>query len=116
MAVKEVKPVPPLVVARVPVTPVDKGSPVPFVRVTEVGVPKAGAVKVKPAIVAAVAPRETEVEPIVTLELTNLAFAIEPANIVLVTVPVSPDVIMFPVTAGTEIVKVDAVLGPVRLT
>jgi hypothetical protein len=93
-----------------------KGNPVPFVSVTEVGVPKTGAVKVKPAIVAAVAPKATEVEPIVTLELVSFALAIDPASIVLVTVPVSPEVIMLPVLAGTLFVKVEAVLGPDKLT
>lgn len=38
------------------------------------------------------------------------------ASIVLVTVPESPEVIMLPVTAGTLIVKVEAVLGPDKLT
>jgi hypothetical protein len=38
------------------------------------------------------------------------------ANIVLVTVPVSPEVIIVPVIAGTLIVNVEAVFGPVKLT
>lgn len=171
--VEVVTPVPPFATGKVPVTPVDKGKPVPLVKVTDVGVPKTGVTKVGdvdntllpdpvlvmlttfllasnanavetvnpdnvtapdaanvvkapvPAVVAPmftpsrmvdVAPKETEVEPIVTLEFSNLALAIDPANIVLVTVPVSPEVIMFPVTAGTLIVKMDAVFGPVRLT
>ena len=46
MAVKDVKPVPPFVVANVPVTPVVKGKPVAFVKVTDVGVPKIGVTKV----------------------------------------------------------------------
>ena len=33
--------VPPLAIGRVPVTPVVSGNPVPFVRVTDAGVPKA---------------------------------------------------------------------------
>jgi hypothetical protein len=171
--VEVVTPVPPFATGKVPVTPVDKGKPVPLVKVTDVGVPKTGVTKVGdvdntllpdpvlvmlttfllasnanavetvnpdnvtapdaanvvkapvPAVVAPmftpskvvdVAPKATDVEPIVTLEFSNLALAIDPANIVLVTVPVSPEVIMFPVTAGTVIVKVDAVFGPVRLT
>jgi hypothetical protein len=168
-----VTPVPPLVTAKVPVTPVDKGKPVPFVKVTDVGVPKTGVTKVGdvdntllpdpvlvmlttfllvsnanavetvnpdsvtapdaanvvkapvPAVVAPmftpskvvdVTPKATEVEPIVTLEFSNLALAIDPANIVLVTVAVSPEVIIVPVIAGTVIVKVNAVFVPARLT
>jgi hypothetical protein len=38
------------------------------------------------------------------------------ASIVLVTVPVSPEVIILPVMAGILIVNVDAVFGPVKLT
>ena len=38
---KLVMPVPPLATGRVPVTPVDKGSPVAFVSVAEAGVPRA---------------------------------------------------------------------------
>ena len=38
----DVKPVPPLVVGSVPVTPVVKGNPVALVNVTLVGVPKIG--------------------------------------------------------------------------
>ena len=45
-AVKEVRPVPPFVVARVPVTPVLRGSPVALVRVTDDGVPRAGVTRV----------------------------------------------------------------------
>ena len=37
-----VAPVPPFAIGNVPVTPVDKGKPVPYVRVTLVGVPKVG--------------------------------------------------------------------------
>jgi len=39
-------PVPPLAIGSVPVTPVDKGSPVAFVKVPLEGVPKTGVVKV----------------------------------------------------------------------
>ena len=35
-------PEPPLATAKIPVTPVDKGKPVPFVSVTLAGVPNAG--------------------------------------------------------------------------
>lgn len=41
-----VAPVPPLAIGKVPVTPVDKGNPVAFVKVPDAGVPNAGAVKV----------------------------------------------------------------------
>jgi hypothetical protein len=44
--VKEVSPVPPFVVASVPVTPVERGKPVALVRVTEVGVPRIGVTSV----------------------------------------------------------------------
>ena len=39
-------PVPPLVIGSVPVTPVDKGSPVALVNVTDEGVPRAGVTNV----------------------------------------------------------------------
>jgi hypothetical protein len=120
------RPVPPLAVDNVPVTPVDKGNPVALVNVPELGVPsappevrrvaldgilvplievavalpRAGAVRVSPAIVEAVAPSATGVEPIVTELL---------ANIVLVTVALSPVVTTFPVVAGSVIVLVPAV-------
>ena len=45
---------------------------------------------VKPANVVDVAPNAVDVEPIVTVLLDSLLLAIDPANIVLVTVPVSP--------------------------
>ena len=41
-----VKPVPPLATGSVPVTPVDRGSPVAFVSVAEVGVPRIGVTRV----------------------------------------------------------------------
>jgi hypothetical protein len=44
--VNEVSPVPPFVVASVPVTPVESGKPVALVRVTEVGVPRIGVTSV----------------------------------------------------------------------
>jgi len=44
--VEVVTPVPPLATGRVPVTPVVKGRPVALVRVTEVGVPRTGVIKV----------------------------------------------------------------------
>jgi hypothetical protein len=45
-ALAPVCPVPPLAIGRVPVTPVVKGRPVPFVRTTAEGVPSAGVTKV----------------------------------------------------------------------
>lgn len=63
---------------------------------------------VNPAMVVTVEPKGTFVEPIVTELLINLALAIDPANIVLVTVPVSPVVITVPVVAGNVIVLVPA--------
>lgn len=71
---------------------------------------------VKPDKDDAVAPKDTLVEPIVTLEFVSLLLAIDPANIVLVTVPVSPVVTIVPATAGTLILNDDAVLGPTKLT
>jgi len=41
-----VKPVPPLAIGNVPVTPVERGNPVAFVNVPEAGVPSTGAVNV----------------------------------------------------------------------
>jgi len=73
------------------------------------GVVRIGDVRVTPAKVATVEPSETEVEPIVTAELESLALAIDPASMVLVTVPVSPVVITVPVMAGRVIVVVPAV-------
>ena len=64
--------------------------------------------EVKPANVVTVAPRDTAVEPIVTELFVSLALAIEPANIVLVTDPVSPVVTTVPVIAGRVIVFVPA--------
>jgi len=42
---KEVMPVPPLATGKVPVTPVDRGNPVPLVNTTAEGVPRLGVVK-----------------------------------------------------------------------
>lgn len=74
-------PLPRLVTGKLPVTPVESGSPVAFVKVTLAGVPSVGVVivglvRVKPATVAAVAPRATLVDPIVTDELVSPAFGI----------------------------------------
>ena len=44
--VLEVTPVPPLATGKVPVTPVDKGRPVAFVKTKDEGVPRAGVTKV----------------------------------------------------------------------
>lgn len=46
LAVKVVKPVPPLATGNVPVTPVVKGKPVALVNVTDVGVPSRGVTNV----------------------------------------------------------------------
>jgi hypothetical protein len=46
LAVRVVAPVPPLATGNVPVTPVVKGKPVAFVRVTDVGVPRTGVTNV----------------------------------------------------------------------
>jgi hypothetical protein len=73
------------------------------------GVVRIGDVRVTPAKVATVEPSETEVEPIVTEEFANLALAIEPVSMLLVTVPVSPVVTTVPVMAGRVIVVVPAV-------
>jgi hypothetical protein len=59
-AVSVVAPVPPLATGSVPVTPVDKGRPVAFVRVTDVGVPKIGVTSV-----GLVANANTVPEPVV---------------------------------------------------
>jgi hypothetical protein len=52
------------------------------------------------AVIVVLPPRETAFPFTVTEELDNLALAIDPANIVFVTVPVSPLVIAVPVVAG----------------
>jgi len=70
-----VTPVPPLATGNVPVTPVVRGRPVTLVITPALGVPRFGVVRLRLA-----------------------------ANIVLVTVAVSPEVIMLPVTAGTVMV------------
>ena len=54
--VPEEIPVPPLVTARVPVTPVFNGSPVQFVSVPEEGVPRTGVVNVGLVVRATVVP------------------------------------------------------------
>jgi hypothetical protein len=86
------------------------------VKVVNLPVPGVVAPMFTPSNVVEVAPKATLVEPIVTLEFVSLALAIEPANIVLVTVPVSPVVTIVPATAGTLMLNVDAVLGPTKLT
>ena len=72
---------PPFATGNVPVTPVVSGKAVALVRTPLAGVPRAGVVNVglvsvKPAIVDAVAPSDTAVDPIVTDELVNPAFGI----------------------------------------
>ena len=52
-------------------------------------------------VVVAAAPRVRVCDPRDTAVLANLALAIDPANIVLVTVLVSPVVIKVPVVAGS---------------
>ena len=74
-------PEPRLVTGRLPVTPVDSGRPVALVNTALAGVPSAGfvivgLVSVRPAIVGAVAPSDTAVDPIVTDEFVNPAFGI----------------------------------------
>ena len=61
---------------RLPVTPVDKGKPVAFVSVADVGVPNIGAVNVSPAMVELVAPKEVAVEPIVIILFVKAALEI----------------------------------------
>lgn len=70
-----------LVTGKLPVTPVDNGNPVALVSVTLAGVPsvgfdRVGLVSVSPAIVAAVLPSDTGVDPIVTDELVRPALGI----------------------------------------
>jgi hypothetical protein len=52
-------------------------------------------------------PRLTEVPPIAIVELANLPLAIDPASIVLVTVPVSPDPTKVPSVAGMMVPLAD---------
>jgi hypothetical protein len=71
--------------------------------------PTTGDVRVTPAKVLTVEPRDTEVDPMVTDELDSLALAIDPASMAFVTVPVSPDPTRVPVAAGRVRVVVPAV-------
>ena len=93
---------------------------------------------VNPAIVVAVLPSVIDVLPIVTLEAASLLtailaeaeisaftrdperlsllYAILPASIVFVTVPLSPVVMMVPVVAGRVIVVVPAAAAGCRVT
>jgi thiamine phosphate synthase YjbQ (UPF0047 family) len=70
-------------------------------------------VRVRPVTPVIVEPRATEVEPIVTDEFASLALAIEPRSMLLVTVPVSPEVITVPEVAGNAIAVVPAIGAPV---
>ena len=97
-AVNDVRFVPPFATGSVPVTPVVKGNPVALVKTIADGVPNAGVTNV--GLVA----NTTAPDPVVL------------ANIVVVTVPVSPVVTNVPVTAGTAIVKLLAVFGPLSAT
>jgi len=74
------------------------------------------AVLVSPDKVVLVPPKAIAVDPIVTELLESLAFAIEPANMTLVTVPESPDVITVPVVAGSVIVVVPATAAACNVT
>jgi hypothetical protein len=62
--------VPPLAIGRVPVTPVVKGRPVPFVSVPEVGVPRTGVIRVGLVFI-------TNVEPVPVWLATLVALPIE---------------------------------------
>jgi hypothetical protein len=66
-------------------------------------------VRVRPDTPVVVEPSVRVVLPRVTVELDNLALAIDPASIVLVTVAVSPVVTIVPVTAGSVSTLVPAV-------
>jgi len=70
---------------------------------------------VNPARVVLEAPSAIAVVPTVIELFTSLVLAIEPANIVLVTVPVSPVVITVPVTAGKVIVFVPATAADAKV-
>ena len=72
-------------------------APIKLVDVTEV----------KPARVVLDEPKEIEVVPIVVELFDSLLLAIEPANIVLVTVALSPVVTIVPVVAGNVIIVPD---------
>ena len=63
------------------------------------------------AVIVVEPPKETDCPFTVTELFANLALAIEPANIALVTVPVSPVVTIVPVVAGKVIVVVPATAG-----
>jgi len=55
-----------------------------------------------PAMVVEMAPRATDVVPYCTVLLANLAFAMEPASMVFVTVALSPVPINVPARRGSE--------------
>jgi hypothetical protein len=65
--------------------------------------PIAGLTSDSPETLVVVEPRVSVLEPRVIVELESLALAIEPASIVLVTVPESPVVISVPLVAGRTI-------------
>ena len=70
---------------------------------------------VNPASVVLELPRLIAVVPTVTALFANLALAIDPANIVFVTVPVSPVVTSVPAVAGIVIAVVPAVAAGVNV-
>lgn len=72
---------------------------------------------VVPAYSVTLEPKAVDVLLIVIVLLDNLLLAIEPASIVLVTVPVSPDVMAVPVVAGSvNTVPVPAVAAGIICT
>ena len=80
-----------------------------LVSVVNLPVPGVVAPIFTPSKVVDVAPSATLVEPIVTLLFTNFALVIEPASMVLVTVPVSPVDTKVPLARGMFRLNVDAV-------
>jgi hypothetical protein len=71
--------------------------------------PIAGLTSDRPDTLVVVEPRVSVLEPSVIVELASLLLAIEPASMVLVTVPVSPEPTSVPVVVGRVKVVVPAV-------
>ena len=83
--------VPPLATGSVPVTPVDSGNPVPFVSVTEVGVPKTGVTRVGEVLSTLLPEPVDAVTPVPPLATANVPASVTaPVVLVLGVSPVVP--------------------------
>jgi hypothetical protein len=90
--VKAFRPVPPLVIARVPVTPVESGKPVALVSVTDAGTPSVGVTSVG-EVERTTDPDPVElVTPVPPLATTNV-----PANVIVPDDVIGPPLVVRPV-------------------